>query len=191
MPLYFPAFAQYLLTHFREALWNRTPGKRLNWRLRRWRRSECRTIGASMRPPSGLRFGLMDSGSARFRISRGNPCRAGIYRWICIHMAATPCSLNTIKEDRLSDGWVWLRCLGCGSNARLIAFSGGDWGAWSSGVLADFIDEHTTDRCHPKRATDVDASRDGYPFFEIVTEKDAPMESLAVNDVIRDPTKLA
>ena len=90
----------------------------------------------------------------------------------------------------MSDGWVWLRCLGCGTPVRLVAYSGGDWGLWSD-ELSTFIEKHTSERCHPKAFYDIDASREGYSFFEIVNEKDAPMETLAVNEFIRDPERLA
>lgn len=88
----------------------------------------------------------------------------------------------------MSDGWVWLRCCGCGSNVRLVTFGHGNWDLWSS--VDDFITEHSTERCHGDRACDMEQSRNGYPFFEIVTEKDAPIEILAVNDFIRDRAKL-
>lgn len=89
----------------------------------------------------------------------------------------------------MSDGWVWLRCLGCGGNVRLIAFSAGKWDLWSR-ELVQFVEEHSAERCHRGRIHDMEQSRAGYSFFEIVTEKDAPMETLAVNDLIRDPDKL-
>lgn len=90
----------------------------------------------------------------------------------------------------MSDGWVWLRCQGCGSNMRLLAFSGGSWGQWSDRITV-FVDEHSTGRCHGERAMDQEQSRMGYSFLEIVTEKDAPIERLAVNDFLRDPTRLS
>lgn len=71
----------------------------------------------------------------------------------------------------MSDAWVWLRCCGCGSNMRLVAFSG-YWGSWSVGA-DDFVSKHMTYVCHGDKLYDMDQSRDGYAFIETVTEQQA------------------
>lgn len=88
----------------------------------------------------------------------------------------------------MSDGWVWLRCLGCGTPIRLLAFAAGDWGPWSAGIDT-FIEHHT--KCSKTKLVDVDASANGYSFFEILNEKDVDVANQSfrkVNEIIRDPS---
>lgn len=90
----------------------------------------------------------------------------------------------------MSDGWVWLRCLGCGHPVRFLTFSGGEWGPWSG--VDGFIAKHVKE-CQGERLHDVDQSRGGYSFFEIVNEKDMDVSELGferVNEMIRDPKRL-
>lgn len=90
----------------------------------------------------------------------------------------------------MSDGWVWLRCNGCGEPIRLLTFSGGEWGLWSG--VDEFVRHHTQE-CFGDRRFDIDQSRNGFSFFEIVNEKDAEVwqrkDFSGVNELIRDPKK--
>jgi hypothetical protein len=69
----------------------------------------------------------------------------------------------------------------------MLSFSG-KWDLWSD-YLTKFIEEHSTDACHKDRVYDIDQSRNGYAFFEIVTEQGDPYWT-KINEMIRDPKKL-
>ena len=76
------------------------------------------------------------------------------------------------KLAAMSDGWVWLRCLGCKAVVRMVtANSAGMWGLWNG--VDEFLAAHSTEACHPDHYWNMSASEQGYPFFEIVTEKTA------------------
>jgi hypothetical protein len=83
-----------------------------------------------------------------------------------------------------------MRCLGCGSSVRLVAFSGGRWAPWNG--VDSFVEKHL-EKCHGYRADDVEQSNKGYSFFEIVNEKDMKVSEVGfvhVNEMLRDPERL-